>query len=353
MTTMAVSRILIVLGSLLLIGGLVTTGWQVRSHDPEPSKPANPVVATVGTHLITLRDIEQAATLPLYQADQHRSLLLHQALQQKIEETLLEAEASRKGVSVAQLLAEASQSETIARLANLPAPVKRLKQGTTQDSLDPSAPHDLQEQARIRQALLVSLRRKADIRITLQSPDPPILPVNDNHGPSIGPVDAPVTIVEFSDFQCPYCQKSVGVLKELRRIYGEKIRMVYRDYPGPNHPFAVQAAEAAHCAGEQGKFWEYHDLLFERQAQGSGWDFAALAKELGLKDNAFVTCLTTGRYRKDVLTDLEEGMKLGINNTPTFFVNGRPVVGARPAADFVALIDPLLRKSAKGGDENS
>ncbi len=353
MTTMPISRILIVLGSLLLIAGLLITGWQFRSYDPEPSKPANPVVATVGTRLITLRDIEQVAALSLYQADQHRSHLLHQALQQKIEETLLEAEASRKGVSVSQLLAEASQSETIARLANLPAPVKQLKPGTTQDNPDHGSAQDLQEQDRIRQALLVSLRRKADIRITLQSPIPPILPINVNHGPSIGPVDAPVTIVEFSDFQCPYCQKSVGVLKELRRIYGEKIRMVYRDYPGPNHPFAVQAAEAAHCAGEQGKFWEYHDLLFERQAQGSGWDFAALAIELGLKDKAFATCLTTGRYQQDVLADLQEGMKLGINSTPTFFVNGRPLMGARPAADFVELIDPLLRKSAKGRDEIS
>src|SRR5215831_20934632 len=226
MTTMPISRILIVLGSLLLIGGLVITGWQFRSHDPEPSKPANPIVASVGGRFITLHEVEQAAALPLYQADQHRSQLLHQALQQKIEEALLEAEASRKGVSVSQLLAEASQSETIAQLANLPAPVKRLKPGTTQDNPDHGSPQDLQVQDRIRQALLVSLRRKADIRITLESPVPPILPVNVSHGPSIGPVEAPVTIVEFSDFQCPYCQKSVGVLKELRRIYGEKIRMV-------------------------------------------------------------------------------------------------------------------------------
>ena len=172
MRTIPISRLLIVLASLLLIAGLLITAWQFRSNGSEPSNPANPVVATVGTRLITLRDIEQAAALPLYQADQHRSHLLHQALQQKIEETLLEAEASRKGVSVSQLLAEASRSETIARLANLPAPVKRLKPDTTQDNPDHGSPQDLQEQDRIRQALLVSLRRKADIRITLESPAP-------------------------------------------------------------------------------------------------------------------------------------------------------------------------------------
>jgi protein-disulfide isomerase len=344
MTTMPISRILIALGLLLLIAGLLSTQWQFRGNEPEPAKAANPVVATMGTRLISLREVEQAAALPLYQADQHRNHLLHQALQQKIDEALLEAEATRKDVSVAQLLAEASQSESIARLANLPAPVKRLNPRSTQDNPDQSAPYDLQEQARIRQALLVSLRRKTDIRITLPSPEPPILPVSVDNDPSIGPVDAPVTIVEFSDFQCPYCQKSVGVLKELRRIYGEKLRMVYRDYPGPNHPHAARAAEAAQCAGEQGKFWEYHDLLFDRQAQGSGWDFAALAKELGLKEDSFATCLSTGRYRQEVLTDMQEGIKLGITSTPTFFVNGRPLVGARPVADFVGLIDALLRK---------
>ena len=344
MTMKPFSRILVVLGFVLLITGLLITGWQFRWHEPKPDKAANPVVATVETRVITLREVEQAAALPLYEADLYRSRLLHQALQQKIEETLLEDEASRKGLSVSQLLAEASQSETIARLANLPAPVKRLNPRSTSDSPHQSVPQDLQEQARIRQALLVSLRRKADIRITLSPPEPPILPVSVDDDPSIGPVDAPVTIVEFSDFQCPYCQKSVGVLKELRRLYGEKIRLVYRDYPGPNHPYAAQAAEAAQCAGEQGKFWEYHDLLFDRQAQGSGWNFAALAKELTLKEDSFATCLTSGRYRQEVLADLQEGMKLGITSTPTFFVNGRPLVGARPIADFVGLIDPLLRK---------
>lgn len=344
MTTMRISHILIALGVFLLLAGLLSAQWQFHGNEPKPAAAANPVVATVGPHVITLREVEQAAALPLFQADQHRSQLLHQALQLKIEETLLEAEASRKGMSVSQLLDEASRSEAIARLANLPAPVKRLNPRSTRDSPAQSTPHDLQEQARIRQALLVALRRKADIRITLQSPEPPTLSVSMDDNPSIGPIDAPVTIVEFSDFQCPYCQKSVEVLKELRRIYGDKIRMVYRDYPGLNHPHAARAAEAAQCAGEQGKFWEYHDILFDRQAQGSGWDFAALAKELGLKKDSFAICLTTGRYRQGVLTDMQEGMKLGITSTPTFFINGRPLVGAHPVADFVGLIDPLLRK---------
>jgi protein-disulfide isomerase len=337
---MTTPRIVIVLVFLIVLAGLFHSSFPFRPSGPEPATFS--VVASVNGRSITLREIEQAAALPLYQIDQQRSQLLHQALQLKIDETLLEAEASRTGVSISQLLAEASQSEAIARLANLPAPVKRLSPGTTEDHPDHAASHDLQEQARIRQALLVSLRRKADIRIALPPQESPILSVSVDDDPSMGPENAPITIVEFSDFQCPYCQKSVGTLKELRRLYGETIRVVYRDYPGPNHPYATQAAEAAQCAGEQGKFWEYHDLLFDRQTPGKGWDFPALAKELGLQQDTFTACLTTGRYREEVIKDLRDGMKLGMTSTPTFFINGRPLVGAQPVAAFQALIDKLL-----------
>jgi protein-disulfide isomerase len=347
MTTMPISRILVALALLVIFAGLFSASWPFRVYEPEPKKAANPVVATVGARSITLHEVEQTVALPLYQVDLERNQLLAQALQRQIEEALLEAEATRKGVSILQLLAEAAQSESVARLANLPAPVKRLGSGTTQDNQDHPAPHDLQEQARIRQALLVSLRRQTDIRLALPPVEPPILQVTVDDDPSIGPVDAPITIVEFSDFQCPYCQKSVGVLKELRRIYGEKIRVVYRDYPGPNHPYAQQAAEAAQCAREQGKFWEYHDILFDRQTPGKGWDFPALAKELGLKQDAFVACITTRRYREEVTNDLRDGFKLGMTSTPTFFINGRPLVGAQPVAAFQTLIDRLLNSQPR------
>ncbi len=131
-------------------------------------------------------------------------------------------------------------------------------------------------------------------------------------------------------------------MKELLRIYGEKIRLVYRDYPGPNHPFAEQAAEAAQCAGEQGKFWEYHDTLFDRQTSSKGWDFLALATELGLRQDAFAACLNSGRFREEIAKDIQDGFKLGITSTPTFFINGRPLVGAQPLASFQMLIDNLL-----------
>jgi protein-disulfide isomerase len=131
-------------------------------------------------------------------------------------------------------------------------------------------------------------------------------------------------------------------MKELLAKYPGRVKLVYRDFPGTNHPQANQAAQAAQCAAEQGKFWEYHDALFTRQGQATGWDFPGLAKELGLRPEPFAACLSEGRYREEVAKDLQDGLKLGVTSTPTFFVNGRPMVGARPLADFQALVEKLL-----------
>ena len=342
---MSKTRILAALSLLVLFGMFLGTRLQVTPPEQDPSEAGKKVVASVGTHSITLKEVEQAVALPLFQADQQRSQLLHQALQHLIDDELLKIEASRKGVAVSQLLADASQSGSIARLANLPAPVKRLSPAKTGSSTDFETPSDPQEQARIRQALLVALRRQETIRLYLPTPKAPILSVSADDDPSIGPANAPVTIVEFSDFQCPYCQQSVATLKELRRLYGDKIRVVYRDYPGPNHPQAAPAAEAAQCAGDQGKFWEYHDSLFAHQAPGIGWNFTELAKEIELNQDAFTTCLNTGRYREEVSKDLHDGFKLGVTSTPTFFLNGRPLIGARSFEEFKLLIDTALAKS--------
>ena len=343
MKPISTSRLLIVLSCLVVIAAIFVGLLKSRHPVPQSVDDGNLIVAIVGERSITQREVAQASALSLYQMDQQRHHVMQRTLQQLIDDTLLEAEAERKHMTVSQLLAEASQSESISRLADLPAPVKHLKAGNSTDDSAHSHSQDLKEKARIRQALLVSLRRQTDVRILLQAPEPPILHVSVDDNPSIGPSDAPITIVEFSDFQCPYCKKSASDLKELLRIYGQHIRLVYRDYPGPNHPYAKQAAEAAQCANEQGKFWEYHDALFDRQTPGKGWEFLQLAKELGLREEMFAECVHSHRFSEEVTKDLRDGISLGITSTPTFFVNGRPLIGAHPIADFQNLIDPLLK----------
>lgn len=346
MTSKPIARALIALGFLILLGVILTTRGQLPRHEQDPAKSGDRVVARIGSRSITMGEVEQSVVLSLYQADQQRNKLLHQGLQQLIDEELLETEASRKGVTVSQLVADASLSESIAHLANIPGPVKQLSSGKAQGSEDLETLPDPQIQGRLRQALLVALRRQANIHIDFPAPEPPILPVSADDDPSVGPANAPVTIVEFSDFQCPYCKLSVPLIKEILAKYPDEVRVVYRDYPGPNHPHAPQAAEAAQCAGDQGKFWEYHDNLFDRQASGTGWNFSELAKEIGLNQDTFAACLNSRRYREEVAKDLRDGLKLGVTSTPTFFINGRPLVGAKPFAEFQTMIDRLLKQQS-------
>ena len=125
-------------------------------------------------------------------------------------------------------------------------------------------------------------------------------------------------------------------------MYGDKIRVVYRDFPGQNHPNAFPAAEASGCAYEQGKFWEYHDLLFNRQAPEKPWNFVTLAAELGLDAEAFSSCLNSGRFRAEINKDIQDGLRLGVTSTPTFFINGRPLVGFQSISAFQTLIGQSL-----------
>jgi protein-disulfide isomerase len=327
-------------GLSLLLFMTIPFSLTVPPRQPSVSEAKSRVVATVGTRSITLAEVEQVIALPLYQAEEQRMKLLNESIQHLIEEELLGAEAARVGLTVPELIEKAGESETVAKLAGLPGPVRRTKQ-PSQEILSPHF-QTSEEVSRIRQALLVQLRRKATIHVNLSRPKLPVLNVSADDDPWTGAADAPVTIIEFSDFECPYCRRSVPILKELLATYPGKLKLVYRDFPGPNHQKALSAAVAAQCAAEQSRFWEYHDALFTRQAPATGWIFFALAEDLGLHPSLFATCLKENRYREEVMKDLRDGLKLGVTSTPTFFINGRPLVGARPFADFQAIIDPLL-----------
>ena len=162
--------------------------------------------------------------------------------------------------------------------------------------------------------------------------------------PFIGPEDAPVTIVEFSDYQCPFCGRHFQqTLPQLLREYEGKVKYVLINYPIASlHPFAQKAGEAAECAFDQDKFWEYHDALFTNQ-QSLGVDsLKRYASELGLNATTFNTCLDSGAKTAQVLKDFQDGQSYGVTGTPTFFINGQRLVGARPFASFKSIIDAAL-----------
>jgi len=168
--------------------------------------------------------------------------------------------------------------------------------------------------------------------------------IPEDDDPVFGPETAPITIIEFSDFECPYCRKwHVEVWPRLLEAYPDQIRLVYRDFPLTNiHSNATPAASAANCAGDQDFYWEFNELLFSGRFSLNKTAYQAYAEELELDMDAFTDCLESGRYNSEVIADFEFAANLGVSSTPTFFVNGIPVVGAQPFEVFSQLIDQEL-----------
>jgi protein-disulfide isomerase len=167
--------------------------------------------------------------------------------------------------------------------------------------------------------------------------------VSTDGDPSIGPADAPVTIVEFSDYQCPYCQAWYQqTFDQLMANYPDQIRFVYRDLPLPGHPESLPAAEAANCAGEQGAYWKFHNALFSGQYQLGRGAYEKYAADLGLDTASFTACLDDHHTQAEVKADAAEAARLGLNGTPSFVINGLIFIGAHPFADFKTIIDAEL-----------
>jgi protein-disulfide isomerase len=188
------------------------------------------------------------------------------------------------------------------------------------------------------------LRDKAGVQILLK-PTRTQVPVPAS-AHSLGPADAPVTIVEFTDYQCPFCQRAQETVEEVLRRYEGKVRFVYRDLPLDMHSRAFAASRAARCAGEQGKFWEFHRDLLERPADLSDADLQRRASQLDLKADAFASCVASDRHDAAIRESLADASRLGVSATPTFFINGRMLSGARPFEQFREIIDEELAQGS-------
>jgi protein-disulfide isomerase len=177
--------------------------------------------------------------------------------------------------------------------------------------------------------------------------DPPRYDVNVDADDAVqGGADAAVTLIEFSDFQCPFCARVMPTLKRVRETYGDRVRIVWKDFPlTAIHPQAFKAAEAGQCAREQGKFWEYHDRLFGNQQALETEFLKKHAADEGLDAAQFNACMDTAKYGDRVQEQMGIGTRLGVSSTPTVFVNGRLVSGAQPYEVFAAIIDEELERA--------
>jgi protein-disulfide isomerase len=196
--------------------------------------------------------------------------------------------------------------------------------------------HDDRE---LRDAFIAKLRTDAHVKVALE--EPRVSVASAGH-PWTGGKDAPVTIVEFSDFQCPYCRSAEPVLKQVRAKYGDKVKLVYMDFPLGMHQHAMDAAVAGRCAAEQNKFWELHDAMFSDQSKLDVAGLKASAAKVGMDQAKFDACFDAKPGVNGIKSDQAQGEQLGVSGTPTFFVNGRELVGAESEQGFSDVIDDEL-----------
>ncbi|MEA2326512.1 MAG: hypothetical protein QOE68_1471 [Thermoanaerobaculia bacterium] len=305
-------------------------------------------VATIGGAAISPSELDTAIGSRLIRLRTEEYNIRRAVLDELIATRLLDAEAARRHVTTAELVkAEIETRITAPNIAEIEPVYEGVAEhypGMTKEQVLADIADGMRRQRiGVRRAQFIKeLHAAAGVRVNLE---PPRVAVR-AEGPSRGGADAPVTIVEFSDFECPFCGHAVETLQKVEKSYGDKVRIVFRDYPLFSHRTAKRAAEAAHCADEQGKFWEMHDRLFSKGGPLSDGDLYRFASQAGTDRQKFDACLTSGKYKEAWKPSQEEGNRVGVTSTPSFFINGRLIVGAAGLDTFSKIIDEELAAAA-------
>ena len=336
--------------SLVLLAACSSAAQQPRS--PSPSD----VVAKVGDVSITLDQIDARALQE--PAASFGSLKLSQALyearraaaEEIIGNLLLEQEAKRRNVE-RTVLVEQEITSHVAAVTDADAEAwykanPQRVQGATLDQVRAPIKSLLtQERTQAaRDAFLDKLKAKTPVRLSLEAQRQS---ARAGYSPAKGPASAPVEVIEFADFQCPFCLAAAPTVKRVLETYGDRIRFVYRNFPLQSHPNARPAAEAAQCANEQGQFWAYHDRLFGDPGKLSDADLKKTASDLGLDSARFNKCVDDHKYQAVIDADAQAGGEAGVSGTPAFFINGRLLSGAQPFEAFKRVIDEELELRKK------
>ncbi|HYJ86153.1 MAG TPA: thioredoxin domain-containing protein [Pyrinomonadaceae bacterium] len=285
------------------------------------------VLATVGGRTITAGKVNERLKSIIYRLRLNTWEIQKPALDTTINDLLLLAEADKRNVPPEEIvrkeISERIKSPTDAEVEKFYTDNKaRIKEDL--NSIRTQIANYLQEQdrARLEREFSERLRKGADVRLITSEPEPPVQTISVDNDPSRGDANAPVTIVEFTDFQCPSCAAMHPILEDVLKTYGSKVRLVIRDFPLNMHAHARKAAEAANAAHAQGKFFEYAALLFKRQNALDVPSLKKYATEVGLNRAQFDSELDSGKYAPEVRHDISEGEVYGIDSTPTIFVNG-------------------------------
>ena len=339
-----------VLALLIAIPGCGNTApGQSAPAATAPPAGRGDVLATVDGEPITRADVEEALGATLAKVEEQAYQLRKDQLEELIAARLVAAEAKRRGLTVEAL----TEQEIAAKIAPVTdadvaafVTVNRNRIQGDPATLTPQIKGYLasQREAERRTAFVQSLRSASKVDVQLKAPPVFRAKVATDGFPSRGPAGAPITIVEFSDFHCPFCRSVQPTLTQLLAKYPGKVRLVYRHYPLDSlHPQARRASEASWCASEQNRFWEFHDRIYANGPDASPETLQRLAGEAGLDAAKFQSCLASGRAAASIEKDVEEGSRHGVNGTPGFFVNGRNLSGNQPMEAFVQIIDEELQ----------
>jgi protein-disulfide isomerase len=325
----------------LIVGAILLVGGCSRRVDSEK-------LAEVDGSVITRAELDRSGGKALSNMRQQLYQLERQKLDEYVGATLLSREAKNRGVSVSTLM----EQEVNAKVPPVSEEdirafyeTNKARIGAELDKVHDQIRDYLREQKNTAQKneYFKNLRSKAKVTSYLKPPPVYRAEVPFNGAPARGAERAAVTIVKFEDFQCPFCKTVQPTFKDLLKKYDGKVRVVHKDLPlDAIHPQARQSAEAARCAGEQGKFWDYHDKLYAQFPKLNVEDLKSAAKEVGLNVTSFEQCLTSGKFKAAVQKDLSDGANLGLTGTPAFFINGREISGAQPVEAFAAIIDEEL-----------
>lgn len=321
-----------------------------KKPTPTPTKSPETVVAELAGQPITTRELEEEVGPRLLSLRQQEYQLKREAIRELAFRRQRERAAAAAGITVDELMrrevfekAGTPSEEEVTQIlqryrSQLPpdeAQAKaRVVEVLTQQRLQ-------QREMAFREELLAGV----ELRVLIEPPRATMRLAG--HEPVKGSAQAPVTIVEFSDFQCPYCARSQAVLQQIRATYGDSVRFVFKQLPLDMHRDARRAAEASLCAADQGKFWELHDWMFSQPNQLAEAQLIEQAGALGLDVERFKQCLTGGEKAALVNRDVQAAQELGISGTPAFVINGRMVMGAQPFEAFKEVIDDELGR-AKG-----
>jgi protein-disulfide isomerase len=332
---------------LTLTGCSDTTGKPSYLFKPAPKEG---LAAKVGDMEVTNAELQDGIESDLYEAESKVFEIKFNRLKSLLLQKYMDKDPRKKGMSNDEFLEKHISKEVVISEKEIEAFIK--DQNIPAEHINPQVKEKIKsylEMERKKEAVdkwIADQTKKTPVEVYIPKPRRPTFNVEVGNAPFAGGKDAKVTIVEYSDFQCPFCAKGADILKEIKKKYGNKVKIAFKNFPLPFHNHAEQAAVAGLCANEQGSeyFWKMHDAMFANQDSLDPEGLKKTAKTIGLKSEGFEKCLTENKYLPQVKADMEDGRKVKVKSTPTFFINGQLINGAQPMDVFAEIIDEELAR---------